>query len=70
VFKLITNEKQDMEGKRSQGKRLKKKPTLFQDQFSIIDLNYDKIKRAKLLPINGPSLKRMEITKNVDTLQK
>ena len=26
-------------------KRLKKKPTLFQDEFSEIDLNYDKIKK-------------------------
>jgi hypothetical protein len=43
---------------------------LFQDQFNVIDHHYEKIKRGKLLPINGPSLKRMEISKNVDNLQK
>ena len=40
-------------------KKLKKKPTLFQEQFSSMDLNYEKIKREKILPVGGPSLKRM-----------
>jgi hypothetical protein len=70
VFKMITNEKSITERKCNTAQRLKKKPTLFQDQFNIIDLNYDKIKRGKLLPINGPSLKRMEINKNVDNLHR
>jgi hypothetical protein len=59
VFKLTTNERVNTERKCNTSQRLKKKPTLFQDKFNIIDLHYDKIKKGKLLPINGPSLKRM-----------
>jgi hypothetical protein len=39
VFKFAPNEKnENWEGK--SGRRLKKKPTLFQEQFNVIDLNY------------------------------
>ena len=51
-------------------KRLKKKPTLFQDEFSEIDLNYDKIKKEKLLQLGGPSLKKMELAKKIENLKK
>lgn len=53
-----------------EGRKLKRKPTLFQDQFNVVDLNYEKIKRQKLLPIGGASLKRMEMAKNIDHLQR
>ena len=51
-------------------RKLKKKPTLFHEEFSSVDLNYEKIKREKIIQLNGPSLKRMELTKNIDILQK
>jgi hypothetical protein len=45
---------------------------LFQDQFSLVDLNYDKIKKGRLIPVSvvgGPSLKLMELNRRVQTLQ-
>ena len=53
-----------------EGKQLRKKATLFQEQFTPIDLNYKKIKREKIVEVTGPTLKRMEVTKKVNDLQR
>lgn len=43
----------------SKRKQKDKKITLFQDQFSSVDKNYEIIKRTKAFQLGGPSLKRM-----------
>jgi hypothetical protein len=40
-------------------RKLKKKPTLFQEEFTPVDLHYERIKKENLLQVGGPSLKRM-----------
>ena len=52
-----------------EARKLKRKATLFQEQFTSMDLNYERIKREKIVPVGGPTLKRMELTKKINSLQ-
>ena len=48
----------------------KSRAVLFQDKFTPSDLHYHSIKRNKVLQASGPTLRRMEVIKKMQTLKK